>query len=52
MRSIYKIEGVVMKQALKLLLLISITALMTACKLAVIVVEGGEVRSAFTGTCS
>jgi hypothetical protein len=34
-----------MKQALKLLLLISITALMTACKLAVIVVEGGEVHS-------
>jgi hypothetical protein len=44
-RSIYKIEGVVMKQALKLLLLISIAALMTACKLAVIVVEGGEVQA-------
>jgi hypothetical protein len=47
----YKIEGVEMKQALKLLLLISITALMTACKLAVIVVEGGEVQSAGSGTC-
>lgn len=40
-----------MKQALKLLLLISIAALMTACKLAVIVLEGGEVQSTASGTC-
>lgn len=40
-----------MKQAVKLLLLISIAALMTACKLAVIVVEGGEVQSISSGAC-
>jgi hypothetical protein len=40
-----------MNQVLKLLLLVSIAALMTACKLAVIVVEGGEVQSVGSGTC-
>ena len=40
-----------MKQTLKFLLLIGITALMASCKLAVIVVEGGEVRSEGSGTC-
>ena len=33
-----------MKQTLKFLLLLSIAALVVGCKLAVIVVEGGEVR--------
>jgi len=50
-RFIYNLEGVVMNHVLKLLLLISIAALMTACKLAVIVVEGGEVQSTGAGTC-
>ncbi|MFC1579071.1 hypothetical protein ACFL3Y_01635 [Pseudomonadota bacterium] len=40
-----------MKQLLRVLLLVSITAIMTGCKLAVIVVEGGEVQSTGAGTC-
>jgi hypothetical protein len=40
-----------MKQTLKFLLLISIAAVMAGCKLAVIVVEGGEVQSIGSGTC-
>lgn len=40
-----------MKQTLKFILLISIAALLTGCKLAVIVVEGGEVKSDRSGTC-
>jgi hypothetical protein len=40
-----------MKQTLKFLLLICIATLMTGCKLAVIVVEGGEVQSIGSGTC-
>ena len=39
-----------MKQILGIFLLVSINALMTGCKLAVISVEGGEVQSRF-GTC-
>jgi hypothetical protein len=40
-----------MKQLLRILLLLSITALMASCKLAVIVVEGGEVEADGSGTC-
>lgn len=40
-----------MKRTLKFLLLISIAALLAGCKLAVIVVEGGEVRADGSGTC-
>ena len=40
-----------MNQLLRILLLLSITALMAGCKLAVIVVEGGEVQSTGSGTC-
>lgn len=40
-----------MKQLLRIVLLVSITALMASCKLAVIVVEGGQVRSTGSGTC-
>ena len=39
-----------MKRALKIFLLVSLTVLMTGCKLAVISVEGGQVQSRF-GTC-
>ena len=38
-------------QTLRFLLLISIATLMAGCKLAVIVVEGGEVKSDSSGTC-
>jgi hypothetical protein len=41
-----------MKQMSKFLLLLSITLLMAGCKLAVIVVEGGEVQSTGSGTCA
>ena len=41
-----------MKNTLKLILLICITALLASCKLAVIVVEGGEVQSIGSGTCA
>ena len=40
-----------MKKTLKFLLLISIAALLAGCKLAVIVVEGGEVQSTGSGIC-
>jgi hypothetical protein len=40
-----------MKQVSRIFLLLSITALMVGCKLAVIVVEGGEVQSIGSGTC-
>ena len=40
-----------MKYTLKFILLISIAALLVGCKLAVIVVEGGEVISDRSGTC-
>lgn len=40
-----------MKKTLKFLLLTSIAALLVGCKLAVIVVEGGEVQSARSGVC-
>jgi len=40
-----------MKRVSKFLLLLSITVLVAGCKLAVIVVEGGEVQSAGSGTC-
>ena len=40
-----------MKQLLRILILVTITALMASCKLAVIVVEGGEVQSNGSGTC-
>ena len=40
-----------MKKMSRILLLLSITALMIGCKLAVIVVEGGEVQSTSSGTC-
>jgi hypothetical protein len=40
-----------MKQTLKILLLLSIAVLLAGCKLAVIVVEGGEVQSTGSGTC-
>ena len=40
-----------MKQPLKFLLLMSIAAVMVGCKLAVIVVEGGKVRSTRSGFC-
>lgn len=40
-----------MKKMLRIFLLLSITALMVGCKLAVIVVEGGEVQSLGHGTC-
>jgi len=40
-----------MKSATKFLLLLSISLLMAGCKLAVIVVEGGEVQSISSGTC-
>jgi hypothetical protein len=47
-----KAEGeVIMKQMSKFLLLLCITLLMAGCKLAVIVVEGGEVQSTGSGTC-
>ncbi len=41
-----------MKQVLRIFLLLSITALVGGCKLAVIVVEGGEVQSTASGTCA
>jgi hypothetical protein len=41
----------VMKRASEFILLLGITALMASCKLAVIVVEGGEVQSTGSGTC-
>ena len=41
-----------MKKALNAMLVLAIAALFTACKLAVIVVEGGEVQSMDSGTCS
>lgn len=40
-----------MKKALNAILILSIAAFISACKLAVIVVEGGEVQSTGTGTC-
>jgi hypothetical protein len=40
-----------MKQTLRFFLLLSITALLAGCKLAVIVVEGGTVESIRSGTC-
>lgn len=40
-----------MKLLSKILLLLSVAALMAGCKLAVIVVEGGEVESDRSGTC-
>jgi hypothetical protein len=40
-----------MKHTLKFILLICIATLMAGCKLAVIVVEGGEVQSAGSGIC-
>jgi hypothetical protein len=40
-----------MKRASGFILLLGITALMAGCKLAVIVVEGGEVQSDANGTC-
>ena len=40
-----------MKQALKFLLLLSISGLLPGCKVAVIVVEGGTVESIDSGTC-
>jgi hypothetical protein len=40
-----------MKRASEFILLLGITALMAGCKLAVIVVEGGEVQSTGSGTC-
>lgn len=40
-----------MKQASKFLLLLGMTVLMAGCKLAVIVVEGGEVQSDNSGDC-
>ena len=40
-----------MKQMSRIFLLLSITALLAGCKLAVIVVEGGEVQSTRSGTC-
>ena len=40
-----------MKLASRIFVLLSITALMSGCKLAVIVVEGGEVQSIGSGTC-
>lgn len=40
-----------MKQTLKFLLLISIAVLVVGCKIAVVVVEGGEVQSTASGTC-
>jgi hypothetical protein len=41
-----------MKQTSRFLLLLSIAVLIAGCKLAVIVVEGGEVQSTGSGTCS
>lgn len=40
-----------MEQTLRFLLFLSITALVAGCKLAVIVVEDGEVQSIASGTC-
>jgi hypothetical protein len=40
------------QKLLRFLLLVCVASVAVGCKLAVIVVEGGEVRSAFTGTCS
>ena len=40
-----------MKITSRVFLLLSIAAFMTGCKLAVIVVEGGEVQSISSGTC-
>jgi len=40
-----------MKQQLEFLLLIGVATLLAGCKLATIVVEGGEVRSTGSGTC-
>jgi hypothetical protein len=40
-----------MKQLVRILLMVSVTALLAGCKLAVIVVEGGEVQSDGSGTC-
>ena len=40
-----------MKQMSRIFLLLSITALIAGCKLAVIVVEGGEVQSTVSGVC-
>lgn len=44
-------SGLVMKQTLKILLLLSIPVLLAGCKLAIIVIEGGEVQSVSSGTC-
>ena len=41
-----------MKQLSRFLFIASITAILAGCKLAVIVVEGGEVQSTGSGTCS
>lgn len=41
-----------MKQMSRMFLLLSITVLVSGCKLAVIVVEGGEVQSTGSGTCA
>jgi hypothetical protein len=40
-----------MRQASRIFLLLSISVLLAGCKLAVIVVEGGEVQSIGSGTC-
>lgn len=40
-----------MKNTSKLLILLSVTTLVAGCKLAVIVVEGGQVQSTSSGTC-
>jgi hypothetical protein len=40
-----------MKKTLNNILLLAITGFITGCKLAVIVVEGGEVQSTGSGTC-
>lgn len=44
-------RGFIMKQMSRIFLLLSIIALMVGCKLAVIVVEGGEVESIGSGIC-
>ena len=41
-----------MKGKVRVLLLLSVTVLITGCKLAVIVLEGGEVQSEASGTCA
>jgi hypothetical protein len=40
-----------MKKAIRFLIIVAVTALTAGCKLAVIVVQGGEVRSEGSGTC-